>query len=82
MKPLHVVYETGVVRPTTPVDLTEGSEVTVEPRAAGAEQRQPQPTDRQFAHLDPGPAEIDAILSRRYDGGAPDAAARHDEHQP
>jgi hypothetical protein len=80
MKTIHAIYENGVFRPTEPVDLPEGSEVTVEPRAAGADR--PRPTDPQFAHLDPGLAEIYAILSRRHDGGPPDDADRHNEHLP
>lgn len=77
---IHAVYENGVFRPTTPVDLPEGFEVTFEPKESDA--RQPQPTDPEFAHLDPGLAKIYAILSHRYEGGEPDRAARHNEHQP
>ncbi len=80
MKTIHVIYENGVFRPTEPVDLPEFCEVEFEPRLV--EERQPQPTDPQFAHLDPGQAKIYAILSRRYSTGDPDLAARHNEHQP
>ena len=80
MKPIHAVYENGVFRPTEPVDLPEGSEVTIEPIVAG--EVQPQPSDPEFAHLEPGLARIYATLSHRYDGGPPDGAARHNEHQP
>ncbi len=80
MSTIHAVYRDGVFRPTTPVDLPEGCEVVVEPMATQAVQ--PQPSDPQFAHLSPGQARIYAILSHRYDGGSPDAAARHNEHQP
>ncbi|WP_165234363.1 antitoxin family protein [Aquisphaera insulae] len=80
MKTIHAVYENGVFRPTEPVDLPEGSAVLVEPTTDGV--RQPQPSDPEFAHMDPGLAKIYAILSHRYDGGSPDASARHNEHQP
>jgi hypothetical protein len=80
MKTIHAVYENGVFRPTEPVDLPEGSKVTIEPSVVANEQ--PQPSDPEFAHLEPGLARIYAILSHSYDGGAPDTAARHNEHQP
>jgi hypothetical protein len=80
MKSFHAIYENGIFRPTEPVDLPEGSEVTVEPCPASI--RQPQPTDPEFAHLDPGLARIYAILSERYDSGQTDLADRHNEHQP
>ena len=80
MKAISAVYENGVFRPTEPVDLPEGCEVTVEPRMEDSSQ--PQSSDPQFAHLEPGLAKVYAVLSHRYDGGSPDAAARHDEHQP
>ena len=32
MKVIRAVFENGIFRPTEPVDLPEGSEVTVEPR--------------------------------------------------
>jgi len=72
MKPVHVIYERGVFRPTEPVDFPEGSRVLVE-----AEPPLPLPPDD-----DEGLDEIYAILSRRYSGGQPDDAARHNEHQP
>jgi hypothetical protein len=80
MSTIHAIYKNGVFRPTTPVDLPEGYEVTIEAPAVSEEQ--PKPTDPQFAHLEPGLAKVYATLSRRYDGGSPDAAARHNEHQP
>jgi len=77
---IHAVYENGVFRPTTPVDLPEGFEVTIEPKEA--EVRQPLPTDPEFVHLEPGLAKTYAILSERYDSGRHDLAERHNEHQP
>jgi predicted DNA-binding antitoxin AbrB/MazE fold protein len=80
MSTIQAVYENGVFRPIEPVDLPEHCRVEFEPRI----QAPPSPgtTDANFAHLDPGLAKIYETLSHRYDGGAPDAAARHDEHQP
>lgn len=80
MKTIRAIYENGVFRPTEPVDLPEGSKVTVAPCPEG--ERQPQPDDLEFAHLEPGLRRVYATLSRRYDGGPPDGAARHNEHQP
>jgi hypothetical protein len=80
MKIFHAIYENGVFRPTEPVDLPEGSEVTVEPSPPAL--RKPRPTDPEFAHLDPGLAEIYAILGERYSSGHTDTAERHNEHQP
>ncbi len=80
MKTIHAIFENGVFRPTEPVNLPEGCEVTVE--LSTPQSSQPQPDDPAFAHLQPGLRRIYATLSHRYDGGAPDAAARHDEHQP
>ncbi len=35
MRTIHAVYENGVFRPTTPVDLPEGTEVRIEPTPLG-----------------------------------------------
>lgn len=71
MKPVHAVYEKGVFRPTEPVDLPEQSQVVFEPRLVevGVEQAEPM-------------AKVYEVLSRNYDAGMSDLAARHDEHQP
>jgi predicted DNA-binding antitoxin AbrB/MazE fold protein len=67
---ITAIYENGVFRPTGPVDLPENTPVEFEPRV-----------------IDLGQAaeaqkRIFAILSRSYETGDPQAAARHDEHQP
>lgn len=80
MKTIHAIYENGVFRPIEPVDLPEGARVVFAPNVV--EDRQPQPTDPEFAHLDPSLREVYAILAHRYEGGSPDASARHNEHQP
>jgi predicted DNA-binding antitoxin AbrB/MazE fold protein len=71
MKAIHAVYENGVFRPTEPVDLPEGSEVTVEPRPGA----RPGPTS-------PQQRRIYELLSRSEDTGDPGLSGRHDEHQP
>ena len=91
MKAIHAIFQDGVFRPTTPVDLPEGSEVTIEPKQIVeaedteafllADDGPPRPSDPMFAHLSPEVARVHAILSRRYDGGSPDGSAQHDEHQ-
>ena len=80
MKTILAVFENGVFRPTEPVELPENCTVEFEPRVVADEQ--PAPADPRFAHLDPGMARVYAVLSHRYDGGPPDGAARHNEHQP
>jgi predicted DNA-binding antitoxin AbrB/MazE fold protein len=69
MTTITAIYENGVFRPTGPVDLPEGSTVRVVPEEA--------PTQRDEARR-----KVFRVLSTSYDTGDPDAAARHDEHQP
>lgn len=71
MKTIHAVYENGVFRPLEAVGLPERTEVEVVPKP----QQHSLPADE-------GLKAIKAILSERYDGGEPDDAARHNEHQP
>ena len=68
MKTVHAIYENGVFRPTEPVELPEACHVVFEPHVVDAVQ----PT----ARLD----EVYAMLSRRFNSGQHDVAARHDEH--
>jgi len=70
MKTIRAIYENGVFRPTEPLELPEHSLVEFEPRPL-----EPPEVD---ANLDA----IYEILSRRYNSGQHDLAARHDEHQP
>ncbi len=72
MKTIHAVYEHGVFRPLETVDLAEQTEVEFEPRPI---QRR---TFRQIRISTP------SILfyPERYQSGACDTAARHNEHQP
>lgn len=72
MKTIRAVYENGAFRPTEPVDLPESSVVEFELRPV----KEPRKTSDR--NLDA----IYEVLSRRYDGGEPDTAARHNEHQP
>jgi predicted DNA-binding antitoxin AbrB/MazE fold protein len=70
MSTVHAVYENGVFRPVTPVQLPEKCEVEFELRVLG------NPEDP--AHL----ARVQQILSHRHNSGRHDVAARHNEHQP
>jgi predicted DNA-binding antitoxin AbrB/MazE fold protein len=70
MHAVRAIYENGVFRPLDAVDLPEASEVLLEtyPVRPG---------------LSPaGKRRIYEILSKRFDSGESDVAARHDEHQP
>lgn len=69
-KTVHAVYQDGVFRPVQSLDLPDPCEVEFEPRILA----QSLPDDS----LD----RVYAVLSERYDGGEPDVAARHDQHQP
>jgi predicted DNA-binding antitoxin AbrB/MazE fold protein len=67
---LHAIFENGVFRPTEKVDLPDRCAVEVEVRVLGEGPSVPS--------LD----EVYAILSKRFDSGENDVAARHNEHQP
>jgi predicted DNA-binding antitoxin AbrB/MazE fold protein len=69
MATITAIYENGVFRPLGPVDLPEGSTVRVEPEPL----RSPEDMARERVY---------ASLSRSYETGDPEAAARHNEHQP
>jgi predicted DNA-binding antitoxin AbrB/MazE fold protein len=67
---IHAIYENGVFRPIGTVNLPDRCEVEVEVRAIKPEAGKPSLDD------------VYAILSKRFDSGERDVAARHDEHQP
>jgi predicted DNA-binding antitoxin AbrB/MazE fold protein len=71
MKTIHAIYENGVFRPTTPVDLPEGSEVTLEAKREGED-----------SGLSTHQQHIYEILSQAEDTGDPHLSERHSEHQP
>ena len=71
MRTIPAIDENGVFRPTTPVDLPEGTEVRIEPRPSG-EPARPSPHLRRVYEL----------LSQAEDTGDPHFSERHDEHQP
>ena len=71
MGTIYAIYQDGVFRPTTPVDLPEGSEVRIEPRLA-SEPPGPSPHLRRIYEL----------LSQSEDTADPHLSERHDEHQP
>ena len=73
MSTIRAVFENGVFRPTGPINLPERCLVEFEPR----------PVDKVSGEdVDAVKGAIYEILSRRYDGGEPDIAERHNEHQP
>ncbi|MCO6458534.1 MAG: antitoxin family protein [Pirellulaceae bacterium] len=67
---IHAIYENGVFRPIEPVNLPERCEVEVEVRQVKAEPKVPSLDD------------VYAIMSKRFDSGDSEVAARHNEHQP
>lgn len=74
MKTIQAIYENGTFRPITPVDLPEGSRVTIQPEGHDAAS----PVVPIEDDLDP----IYEVLSRRHRSGSRDTAERHNEHQP
>lgn len=74
MKTIHAIYEDGVFRPTEPVNLPDGSRVTVQPESLETTSEAHHEAD----DLDP----IYEVLSRRHRSGHRDTAERHNEHQP
>lgn len=72
---IRAKWEKGVFRPIEPVSLPEATEVDVVVAQAPQEEIETpkQKRDRE---------EILEILSRSYDSGQTDTAARHNEHQP
>ncbi len=67
---IHAIYENGVFRPIEPVNLPDRCEVEVDVRRVNAEASKPSLDD------------VYATLSKRFNSGEHDVAARHDEHQP
>jgi predicted DNA-binding antitoxin AbrB/MazE fold protein len=69
METVQAIYENGVFRPVSPVELPDCAAVEFEPRLLKPRT----------------PATLEAIyetLARSYETGESDLAARHDEHQP
>ncbi len=67
---VHAIYENGVFRPTQHVNLPDRTAVEFDPKIVP-------PDDDDAAQR-----RIYQLLSRSYDTGQTDTAARHDEHQP
>lgn len=76
MPAIPAVYENGVFRPLGPVDLPEQSIVQVVPVMPSAQ------SPISDAEWDDGWEAVYEVLSRRYSGGDPRVAERHNEHQP
>ncbi len=74
---IRAVYENGVFRPTEPVKLPEGAVVQVQAPDEVVDVRAlvPAGTDEELIR-------IYECLAQSYDSGDPEAAARHNEHQP
>jgi predicted DNA-binding antitoxin AbrB/MazE fold protein len=70
MNTIHAVYQDGVFRPVTPIDLPDRCEVEFEPRIVPAKGRE------QCL------AAVYAILSKRYESGDAHGSERHNDHQP
>ena len=51
---IHAIYQDGVFRPTSPVDLPEGSEVTIQPKILGPEQPDPNAPPVRPSPTEPG----------------------------
>lgn len=67
----RAIIQNGVAVPVEPLQVADGTEVTVTILAKSDDTL---PSQNQN--------DIFEILSRRYNGGEKDTAARHNEHQP
>jgi predicted DNA-binding antitoxin AbrB/MazE fold protein len=76
---IHAIFENGVFRPITKVDLPERCEVEFEPRVIEKTVADHIAALRQ---TDPKLADVYEVLSRRHRSGHHDTAERHNEHQP
>lgn len=75
---IQAIFENGVFRPVTPVDLPERCEVEVHvvgPQQEKGLPQQPNPSSE-------GMEKIYELLGKRFDSGCQDTAERHNEHQP
>lgn len=73
---IKAIFENGVFRPAEPVHFPEKSIVRLE---AVLEQ---EGSSSNSLQAEASQKRVWEILSRRYHGGEPDAAERHNEHQP
>jgi hypothetical protein len=71
MTTVDAIFRNGAFQPTTPVELPENAHVTLQVEAAAS------PDEVDAAQL-----RIYELLSRTFQGGDKDLAARHNEHQP
>lgn len=67
----RAIIQNGVAVPVEPLQVADGTEVTVTILSKSGDTL---PSQNQ--------KDIFEILSRRYNGGEKDVAARHNEHQP
>lgn len=73
---VRAIYQKGMFRPVQPVNLPENAEVELSFATAQPAGEQESAADRRARE------EVLEILSRTYDTGQTDTAARHNEHQP
>lgn len=69
-KTFSAIFENGVFRPVEPVDFPDRCQVRVEVRSV------------ETATDDTSLDDVYAVLSKRFNSGERDVAARHNEHQP
>ena len=74
---IRAVFEHGVFRPTSHVELPEGTVVELEVAEETVDVRSLVPPG-----TDEGLIRVYEILGRRFHSGHPDTAERHNEHQP
>ncbi|HET6882161.1 MAG TPA: antitoxin family protein [Pirellulales bacterium] len=74
---IRAIYENGVLRPTEPIQLREGTVVDLQVIGEAVDVRALVPPG-----TDDGLIRLYEILGRRFDSGCHDSAERHNEHQP
>jgi predicted DNA-binding antitoxin AbrB/MazE fold protein len=78
MQTIAAIFEHGIFRPLTPVELPEGAQVALEISTKPNGSVPPPRSPEEEAHIE----RVYGLLSLRFDGGEKDIAARHNEHQP
>jgi predicted DNA-binding antitoxin AbrB/MazE fold protein len=74
---IRAIYENGILRPTEPIGLPEGTVVDLQVIGEAVDVRSLVPPG-----TDEGLIGLYEILGRRFDSGYHDTAERHNEHQP
>ena len=82
METVRAIFEDGVFRPISPVNLPEHSEFDFEPRPVSPSKETNGAVEERRFGTEEGLRKVYAILGERFASGYTDTAERHNEHQP